>query len=275
MNNMINQIAVRTAKANPPAPDDFVGEDGLLRCGKCGGKKQTIVPLEGNSVKVACACLCQKAQAKRESEADERSQRFKGALESPVYSLRCRAKSSFADHDGSNPNALKAARRYAEKWPTMRASGYGLNLCGGVGTGKSFLAGCIVNALLEQEIPALMIDTSTLLNYITRRDIDENEVLKSLQRFDLLVLDDFGAERQTEFIQEALKHVVDARAESGLPMIITTNIAPAKLHEPTPDVERVYDRVSDLPAIQLTGTSKRKERAEKRLAELQAILFAN
>ena len=46
--------------------------------------------------------------------------------------------------------------RYVEQWQTMRAENLGLLLWGGVGTGKSFLAGCIANALMEQEVPVRM-----------------------------------------------------------------------------------------------------------------------
>ena len=44
------------------------------------------------------------------------------------------------------------AHHYVEQWQTMRSENLGLLLWGGVGTGKSFLAGCIANALMEQEV---------------------------------------------------------------------------------------------------------------------------
>lgn len=46
--------------------------------------------------------------------------------------------------------------RYVEQWQTMRTENIGLLFWGGVGTGKSFLAGCIANALMEQEVPVLI-----------------------------------------------------------------------------------------------------------------------
>ena len=46
----------------------------------------------------------------------------------------------------------------------MRAENLGLLLWGGVGTGKSFLAGCIANALMEQEVPVRMTNFARILN---------------------------------------------------------------------------------------------------------------
>ena len=46
-------------------------------------------------------------------------------------------------------NEMHHAHRYVEQWQTMRSENLGLLLWGGVGTGKSFLAGCIANTILS------------------------------------------------------------------------------------------------------------------------------
>ena len=56
------------------------------------------------------------------------------------------------------------AHRYVEQWQTMRAENLGLLLWGGVGTGKSFLAGCIANALMEQEVSVRMTNFARIMN---------------------------------------------------------------------------------------------------------------
>ena len=56
------------------------------------------------------------------------------------------------------------AKRYVEQWKKVKAENLGLLLWGDVGTGKSFVAACIANALLDQGIPVLMTNFSKILN---------------------------------------------------------------------------------------------------------------
>ena len=62
---------------------------------------------------------------------------------------------TFENDNGRNPQT-ELARRYAEHWENMRTDNIGCLFWGGVGTGKSYLAGCIANALMEKEIPVHM-----------------------------------------------------------------------------------------------------------------------
>ena len=62
---------------------------------------------------------------------------------------------NFANDSGINPE-IRHAHTYVEKWEEMKKNATGLLIWGNVGTGKSFFAGCIANALLEKGIPVLM-----------------------------------------------------------------------------------------------------------------------
>ena len=70
---------------------------------------------------------------------------------------------TFENDNGRSPQ-MHHAHRYVEQWQTMRSENLGLLLWGGVGTGKSFLAGCIANALMEQEVPVRMTNFARILN---------------------------------------------------------------------------------------------------------------
>ena len=70
---------------------------------------------------------------------------------------------NFENDDGRAPQ-MHYAHRYVEQWQTMRAENLGLLLWGGVGTGKSFLAGCIANALMEQEVSVRMTNFARIMN---------------------------------------------------------------------------------------------------------------
>ena len=70
---------------------------------------------------------------------------------------------TFEKDNGRSPQ-MHHAHRYMEQWQTMRKENIGLLLWGGVGTGKSFLAGCIANALMAQRVPMRMMNFAYILN---------------------------------------------------------------------------------------------------------------
>lgn len=106
-------------------------------------------------------------------------------------------------------------------------------LMGGYGNGKSHLA---IAALIERHnlMAGFFWKTPDWLSWVKRRAFDDNEpidaVLASYQSGDaLIVFDDLGAENQTDWASEQLYRVLDARYESRLPTILTTNIKPELL----------------------------------------------
>lgn len=97
----------------------------------------------------------------------------------------------FENDAGCNPQ-MKLARQYVEHWAEMQKKNTGLLIWGGVGTGKSFFAGCIANALMEQEIPVCMTNFARILNELNNSFSGRNEVVDRLCRYPLLIIDDFG-----------------------------------------------------------------------------------
>ena len=67
-----------------------------------------------------------------------------------------------AQFPGRNPQT-ETARFYVESWETMQAENIGYLFWGGVGTGKSYLAACIANALMEKEVAVCMTNFATIL----------------------------------------------------------------------------------------------------------------
>lgn len=272
---LLENLSAKAAKANPPAPDDSFDDEGFRICPVCKKRKQRPIVVEGKRKIVPCACACVENQAKQEKEREQRSKRFRDANSRPIYQRLHNRRidaSTFANHDGSNPRARALAERFVQHWDEMKEKGCWLNLWGACGTGKTYLASCIVNALQEQEIPALMTGTARLLSYITSRDDKGIEAVSSLSQFDLLVLDDFGAERQTPMMLEQLKIVVDARLESRLPLIITSNIDPNQFYQSHDGLERLYDRMKGCIGIELKGASKREGLAAQQLKDMSRIL---
>ena len=170
---------------------------------------------------------------------------------------------TFANDNGQNP-LLDKARAYVENWKEAYKNNTGLLLFGDVGTGKSFFAECIANALLDRDVPVLMTNFPTILNRLTGMfSEDRAAFIASLDEYDLLIIDDLGVERSTDYAMEQMFFVIDSRYRSRRPMIITTNLKLAELKNP-PDLAhaRIYDRILERCApILFAGKNFREENA--------------
>ena len=221
MKNEINAVLENMTTVTPE-PEDYTGEDGLLYCGKCRKPKEAYCAPDKAAIfgrdRHPAECDCQRA-AREEREAAEKRRRHLDTVEE----LKRRGFTdptmrdwTFENDNGRNPQA-GIARRYVEHWEDMRADNIGCLFWGGVGTGKSYLAGCIANALMEKEIPVHMTNFALILNDLAASFENRNEYISRLCRYPLLILDDFGMERGTEYGLEQVFNVIDSRYRSGKP----------------------------------------------------------
>ncbi|EME3532079.1 MULTISPECIES: ATP-binding protein [Enterococcus] len=153
----------------------------------------------------------------------------------------------FANDNGKNPK-LGIARSYVEQWQDMKQKNVGYLLMGPVGTGKSFFAGCIANALMEQCVAVMMTNFSRILNELTMRYADKNEIIAHLVEYPLLIIDDLGVERNSEFALEMIYNIVDRRYCTKLPLIVTTNLSFEEMTSASLDTEhqRIYSRIMEM-----------------------------
>ncbi len=115
----------------------------------------------------------------------------------------------------------------------------GLLFTGPVGSGKTFLACCIANALLEKGVSVLFIVVPDLLDRIRSTydphrgpgDLTEQEILDAARKVPLLILDDLGAHNYTDWVRNKLYSILNYRLNHSLPVIITTNINLEDLEE--------------------------------------------
>ena len=180
---------------------------------------------------------------------------------------------TFANDHGQNPQ-IQLAQRYAAHWPEMREKNVGLLLWGGVGTGKSFMAGCIANALMEQEVAVCMTNFARIMNELNNAFSGRNEVVDRLCGYPLLIIDDFGMERGTEYALEQIYNIIDSRYRSRKPLIVTTNLTLTELKKPQDIAHaRIYDRLLELcTPIACTGPSMRKDIGQAKLDLLKTLL---
>lgn len=161
---MITDITATTAEA-----EDYTGEDGLLYCGKCHTPKEAYFPKEtaqwlGHD-RHPTECDCQRAAREKREAAESRQKHLETVedLKRRGFTDPAMRNWTFEHDNGRNPQTA-TARFYVESWETMQAENIGYLFWGGVGTGKSYLAACIANALMEKEVAVCMTNFATILN---------------------------------------------------------------------------------------------------------------
>lgn len=177
----------------------------------------------------------------------------------------------FEADNGTVPQ-LEQARRYVSHWKEMQEQNLGLVFWGKPGNGKTFAAGCIANALLEQEhmfAPSVKMTTfGDILNRLPGLSAQDKECyLEGFRKCGLLILDDFGMERQTEYAREQVFNIINSRYLAGKPLVVTTNLSLHQLKNPT-DVyqQRICDRVLEMCVpVCFDGDSLRQGKAKEKL----------
>lgn len=275
--DIIDTIGARVSRQYSGTEGDYRNEDGLLMCGKCHTQKECVLhKSDGTTRTVRCACECSVALNAKEAEEKRKRDRLQ-YLDSmrrtgfPDVEMR---KWTFAESDHADPKTENVARKYAANFNAMREKGIGLLLCGTVGTGKSFLAASIANALIDQGTPCLMTNFSRIISRISEKFGGDQKYLDNLNRFDLLIIDDLGAERDTEFTWEKVMDVIDARYRAGLPLIITTNLSMRQLSDQS-DVrrQRVYSRLREMCVfLEVKGADRRGKKMQDKMADAKSLL---
>lgn len=274
--NFLQPIIAAANAANAEVSGDYT-KDGLLFCGKCYTPKQCRQSFMGHKITVGCLCRCateardREAATRRKQEEADKIMRLRS---SGISSQEFR-NARFSLDDGQSPGPMGMLKRYAEQWNEMFSQNIGLLLWGGVGTGKSFGAACIANALIEQSIPACMVNLSSVLNSLTNfQGMDRNQFIGDLMKYPLLILDDFGMERKTEFANEQIFNVIDERYRSGKPLIVTTNIPLASLKAPgSLEMSRISDRILEMcTPVGFGDRGRRQAKAAEKMQRAAMLL---
>lgn len=269
---MIGMLAA-SAEAGAEKETEYLGEDGLLKCRICGGPRQTVVtpPFEGAQPRtVRCWCHCPTGEDARK----ERERRDEIEKNRRLCFNGTDMKSwSFTNDDGMRPDLTNAMKLYAEQFKQHLTDGKGLLLHGPVGTGKTFFAACVANAVIDLGYRARMANFEQIEKSLWDAE-QKTQYMRDLLRYDLLVLDDLGTERKSEYMQEVVYNVIDGRYRAGLPVIITTNLTQAELTQ-TDEIGygRIYDRILErcLP-VKVDGQSRRRMGAGQSWREMRQQL---
>lgn len=254
---------------------DFINADGILCCGKCGAEKEYKFVFAGRQKIVPCLCRCQQEQRDEEERARKRAEKERKIAEArgagfPDKELQ---KYTFAADDRKNPRISDAMKRYVDNFPTLRDKGQGLLLFGPVETGKTFMACCVANALIDNGYSCMATNFSRIANTVWSVS-DKQGYYDKLNSYDLLVIDDLGVERDTDYMQEIVFSVIDGRDRAGLPLIITTNLTLLEIKGAS-DIakQRIYSRVMKMCfPVSVEGVNRRKDIICREYAATKEIL---
>jgi DNA replication protein DnaC len=277
MTKFIEKPTAITPNRELPSDEYFNETEHLIYCSKCNAPRQRRYELQGKILIPSIRCKCQQEifeqeEAKRklyEKQMEIEHLKTSGLQDKALYDY------TFDKDSGINPE-MTLARNYVANWDEMKAKSSGLLLWGNVGTGKSFFAGCIANALLEKGVPVLMTNFSRILNTLTGMHFEgRNQFIDSLNRYSLLIIDDLGIERNSEFALEQVFNVIDSRYRSKKPLIVTTNLTLSELNNTT-DIahRRIYDRILErCVPVRINNRNIRQDNASANLKEAKKILL--
>lgn len=269
LGKVIGDMVIASSRANPPADDDYPGEDGLLYCGKCHTPKQCRVTMLEKEYTPFIQCKCKQEAIDRENrEREEAEQSYLREIRRQKAFTSDKSRNFTFDADnGRDPEASRIARTYADEFDK---TGKNFILNGNPGLGKSFLACCIVNAAIDRGLTARFTNVSEIERELWNAE-NKNAIYDDLTRLDLLVLDDFGVERQSEYMKQITFNIIDARYQAGKPLMITTNIKNSQLAaaKEAEDIEksRIFGRLlENAAAYTMKGRDYRFESAGRTAA---------
>lgn len=276
MENTVRRIVNQSFVGIPINECDYK-KDGLFYCGKCNTPKQGRFSLCGREIKPLLLCECMKAEEKRleeEKKAQQRRDIIDNLRKSGIQDeklLEC----NFAADDTPNTKQAQAFRRYVAKWNEIQEKNIGLLFFGERGTGKSFYSGCIANAIVEQYVcPVIVTTIPRILNQLFDTQ-NKSEYISRLANIPLLVIDDFGAERETEYALEQIFTIIDERYKAKKPLIISTNLTLEQLRSPEDIAHgRINDRILEICVpFAFQGGSRREQKAKERKQAAKSLLF--
>jgi DNA replication protein DnaC len=186
-----------------------------MSCAICDGTGWR--PVERNGSRLVERCVCWQAS---------RADKMLGEARIPPRYTRCDLATFVLYQNERLVSTVARARRFAEAFPAVER---GLCLIGPPGIGKTHIAVAILRkVVVERGVRGLFYDVRDLLRMIrsTYNPVvrtAEMDILRPVMDAELLVLDDLGAEKPSEWVEETVNLIVNTRYNERRPTIFTTN----------------------------------------------------
>lgn len=187
---------------------------GVEVCALCHGAGMEVVPGKG-----ARRCPCR--------EQDRRRRLFEAARIPSRYRECSLSNFTPAKNNGSHLRAFACAHRLVSEYPAVNR---GLLFAGPCGVGKTHLAIAILRGLMEEGISCLFTESGSLLkeiqdSYNIDSRVAESKVLVPVYEAEVLVLDELGAVRPTDWVRDTMMQVIGRRYNDHKITVFTTNYA--------------------------------------------------
>ena len=253
-------------------------KDGHIYCKTCNeridGKP---IPMLNKPMIFRLSCKCDRDRAEQEKLREKQFEQDR--LRKNCFISKNQIAYTFenADED-TDKDTIKKAKNYVKHFEEMRKDNVGLLLYGNVGSGKTYVACSIANAIItEYSYTVKMRNFAQILNDLQKGgfNLDRNEYIEQITNPTLLILDDFGIERNTEYALEQIYNVINARYLKARPTIITTNLNFKDIEKEQEDIMlgRIYSRIIEmcLP-LRVTGLDRRKMQSKEKLKKAQNLI---
>lgn len=216
-----------------------------------------------------CKCDRERFEKQKQREKEQEIERLKRSC----FISMSQWAYTFDNYKGEKDKSYIIAKNYVKEYEQMKKENIGLLFCGTVGSGKTYLACCIANALIEEYMIRVKIrNFAQIINDLQKSgfDLDKNEYIESLTNVSVLILDDLGIERDTSYAKEQVYNIVNSRYLKKKPTIFTTNLPYEKIQNSDDGVEyeRIYSRIIEMCIpVKVMGEDFRKRLQKEKLKQ--------
>lgn len=170
------------------------------------------------------------------------------------------------DKNGAEAELYRKIKNYVKGFDEVLKLNDGLLFKGNCGTGKTFLANCICNFLIDKGYAVLSFKLADYLR-VLREDFEkktglEGKLLEAIKEADMLFIDDLGSEKLSEdWGKEKLYSLIDTRYGARKPILITTNLTAPEMIDflKYKNTDKILDRINQMTkTFDFTWDTKRK-----------------
>ena len=231
-------------------PEKEYIKDGHAYCKVCHEQKDgKPIPMLNKPMIFKMACKCDRDRVAKEKERAKQIDIER--LKSSCFNSIIQWAYTFENYQGEENQSLIIAKNFVKDYEQMKKENIGLLFYGSVGSGKTYLACCIANALIEDyQIGVKIRNFAQIINEMQKGgfDFDKNAYIESLVNTSVLILDDLGIERDTSYAKEQVYNIVNNRYLKQKPTIFTTNLSYDTIQNCKDSVEyqRIYSRIIEM-----------------------------
>ena len=252
-------------------------KDGVIHCGYCHTPKQILHKWQGKMRAFPINCRCKaECLAQIEEERKQREQYQKAeSCRQHALPYAYMHQWTFDHDDGGSPKATALFKEYTESFEEMRKDGSGMILFGSKGSGKTYAAAQIINALCDKGYRCLVTSFSEIVkNLLSLNRENRQQYLDDICSHDLLVFDDFGGETASNFFDINMEDIVKTCYRKYIPMIVITPMTQDTLEQGLNATrQKAVDRMKErCYCLTLSNTSRYRQLTSQRKEKMEKLL---